>query len=147
MLDNHTRLSRLIVARARRPCAGVPTISMPRCKHAGRHAVSMLRAVGGWGGVLQPRDEDEYEEMAVRLLQRPAFWKRAHQDIVRSRGLGAGAGLGSQHTSPLWTPARWVSDLEKALVMAWEWHVLALEGDPFLARGGNDDWDSGTARG
>jgi len=40
-----------------------------------------------------------------------------------------------------------VSDLEKALVMAWEWHVLALEGDPFLARGGNDDWDSGTARG
>ncbi|MGB1592750.1 MAG: hypothetical protein ACPIOQ_08355, partial [Promethearchaeia archaeon] len=42
--------------------------TMPRMKHAGRHAVSMLRAVGGRAQILQARNEDEYEEYAVRLL-------------------------------------------------------------------------------
>ena len=118
--------------------------TMPRMKHAGRHAVSMLRAVGGRAQILQARNEDEYGEYAVRLLSRPRKWKQVQGDIVRSFGLGLGeepiAGKTAGATSPLWTPERWVRDVEKALIGAWHWHEYALHDDPFLARGGKAVW-------
>jgi len=127
--------------------AGVPTITMPRMKHAGRHAVSMLRAVGGYAQILQARNEKEYEDYAVQLLLRPHKWKQVHTDVVRSRGTGAGEeeeeggvvgvrGKDAQslvtashkRTSTLWTPARWVRDVERALIMAWQVSFTSIVG-------------------
>jgi hypothetical protein len=105
----------------------------------------MLRAVGGAAQVLQARDEVEYEEYAVRLLTNPRKWRQVYDAVVRSRGM-----MGEREvTSVLWTPLRWVRDVEKALLLAWHWHLAALADDPLLARGGAEEWgwqDSGTGR-
>jgi len=99
--------------------AGVPTISMPRMKHASRHAVSMLQAVGGNAQLLQARNLEEYESMSVLLLRKVRWWERVHEAIVSSRNV-----------SVLWDPSVWVRDVERALMVAWEWHVAAVEEDP-----------------
>ncbi|EKX42713.1 hypothetical protein GUITHDRAFT_141110 [Guillardia theta CCMP2712] len=90
--------------------AGVPTISMPRMKHA---------AVGGNAQLLQARNLEEYESMSVLLLRKVRWWERVHEAIVSSRNV-----------SVLWDPSVWVRDVERALMVAWEWHVAAVEEDP-----------------
>lgn len=92
--------------------AGAPTISLPREKHAGRHAASMLSSLGNMAGALQARSLHDYEEMAVAFLSGRKVWRKVHEALVGSRETGA-----------LWDPQVWVRDVERTLAGAWEWHV------------------------
>lgn len=92
--------------------AGSPTISLPREKHAGRHAASMLSTLGARAGALQARDLHDYENMAVSLLLNATKWRGVYSALVASR-----------EDSPLWDPRVWVKHVERAVAGAYEWHV------------------------
>lgn len=99
--------------------AGAPTISLPREKHAGRHAASMLSSLGPWVGSLQARDLHDYEAMAEQLLTNPLKWRQIYSALAASREMVA----------PLWSPGTWVRHVERAVRMAWEWRVAKIPQD------------------
>ena len=81
--------------------AGVPLLTLPREKHAGRHSASMLSALGGAAGGSIARSMDDYRDMAVKLLNRPQALQRMHASLREN-----------WHTSPLFDVGRWVGDVE-----------------------------------
>ena len=81
--------------------AGVPLLTLPREKHAGRHSASMLSALGGAAAASVARSMDDYRDMAVKLLNRPHALQRMQASLRENWS-----------TSPLFDVGRWVVDVE-----------------------------------
>lgn len=90
--------------------AGVPVVTLPLTRCAGRVAASLCAATG-LGAHMVVRSQAEYEERAVEL----------GLDSGRRQALRA-ALLARRATCPLFDTRRWVRDFERVLTRMWDIH-------------------------
>ena len=99
---------------------GVPLLTLPREKHAGRlvavalggsghiafshfrrHSASMLSALQGAASSTIARNMEDYRDIAVKLLKRPHALLRVQESLKKN-----------WESSPLFDVGRWVGDVE-----------------------------------
>lgn len=100
--------------------AGVPVLTCADMGYAGRMAATALLAAGFPEGVTY--DPSAYEKKAMAWLDQPSELERLRRQIVAQRDL-----------APFYSPERWVSQFETALLAAWEIHCAGM---PAAAIGG-----------
>ncbi|KAF1940006.1 TPR-like protein [Clathrospora elynae] len=120
--------------------SGTPLLTLPRYKYkmCSRMAASILKGAlpKSPAGVqaakdLIAADDDEYEEMAVRLASDCTYnGYRAHGRLSELRRML----YKSRWTSPLFDTRRWVRDLEDAYEIAWKKWERGEGGDIWLGR-------------